>query len=107
MLESAISNRAIKLGIHKIRSIIDQQYVGDINILPDPTLANFLHIGSNPSKQSLDELFKHGERTTWPQIDLIERNTIISTTLRKYLKLLKEREALILGRHHELKVVNS
>ncbi|MFT6413863.1 MAG: TAG lipase/steryl ester hydrolase/phospholipase A2/LPA acyltransferase [Glaciecola sp.] len=107
MLESAINNRATKLGIHKIRSIIDQQYVGDINILPDPTLANFLHIGSNPSKQSLDELFKHGERTTWPQIDLIERNTIISTTLRKYLKLLKEREALILGRHHELKVVNS
>mgnify|MGYP000332943738 CR=1 FL=1 len=82
-----ISNKATKLGIHKVRSIIDQQYMGDINILPDPTLANVMHIMSNPSKESLDELFRHGERATWPQIDLIKRNTIISKTLRKYLKL--------------------
>lgn len=107
LLESVISNRSTKLGLHKIRSIIEQQYVGDINILPDPTLANFLHIGSNPSKKSLEQLFKHGERTTWPQIDLIKRNTIISKTLRKYLKLLKQREARILVKHNGLRVVNS
>lgn len=107
VLESAISNKATKLGIHKVRSIIDQQYMGDINILPDPTLANVMHIMSNPSKQSLDELFKHGERATWPQIDLIKRNTIISKTLRKHLKSLKEREARLLGKHNGLKVVNA
>ena len=106
VLESAISNKATKLGIHKLRSIIDQQYMGDINILPDPTLSNLMHIMSNPSKQSLDELFKHGERATWPQLDLIKRNTIISKTLRKYLKLLKEREARLLGKQMALKVVN-
>lgn len=107
VLENAISNRATKLGIHKVRSIIDQQYVGDINILPDPSLANLLHIGSNPSRASLHELFMHGERATWPQLDMIKRNTIISTTLRKYLKQLKEREARMLGKHNGLKVVNS
>lgn len=107
ILESAISNRATKLGIHKVRSIIDQQYVGDINILPDPTLANLLHIASNPTLDSLTELFQHGERSTWPQIDLIKRNTVISTTLRKYLKLLKQREARLLSQHNGLKVVNS
>jgi predicted acylesterase/phospholipase RssA len=106
VLESAISHRATKLGIHKVRSIIDQQYVGDINILPDPTLANLMHIVSNPSEQSIAELIKSGERATWPQLDLIKRNTIISKTLRKYLKLLKEREARILGKHNGLKVVN-
>jgi TAG lipase/steryl ester hydrolase/phospholipase A2/LPA acyltransferase len=106
VLESAISNKATKLGIHKVRSIIDQQYMGDINILPDPTIGNLMHIMSNPSKESLDELFKHGERATWPQIDLIKRNTIISKTLRKYLKLLKDREARLLGNHNGLKVVN-
>ncbi|WP_371194395.1 DUF3336 domain-containing protein [Glaciecola sp. SC05] len=107
VLESAISHRATKLGIHKVRSVIEQQYVGDINILPDPTLANLLHIVSNPSKKSLEELFKHGERSSWPQLDLIKRNTMISKTLRSYLKRLKEREALLLGKHHGLKVVNS
>ena len=106
LLESAISHRATKLGIHKVRSIIDQQYVGDINILPDPTLANLKHILSNPTEQSIAELIKSGERATWPQMDLIKRNTLISKTLRKYLKLLKEREARILGKHNGLKVVN-
>ncbi|MDT0594115.1 DUF3336 domain-containing protein [Glaciecola petra] len=105
VLENAISHRQTKLGIHKVRSIIDQQYMGDINILPDPTIANFLHIVSNPSKKSLAELFEHGERATWPQLDLVKRNTLISKTLRKYLKLLKEREARILGKHNGLKVV--
>jgi len=106
VLESAISHNATKLGIHKIRSIIDQQYMGDINILPDLTMANFMHIAANPSKKSLAQLFKDGERATWPQLDLIKRNTIISKTLREYLKLLKEREARILGNHNGLKVVN-
>lgn len=106
ILENAISHRATKLGIHKVRSIIDQQYMGDINILPDPTLTNFMHIVSNPSKKSLEELFKHGERATWPQLDLIKRNTIISKTLRQYLRQLKAREARILGKHNGLKVVN-
>ena len=107
VLESAISHRATKLGIHKVRSIIDQQYVGDINILPEPSLANVKHIISNPTEQSITELIKSGERATWPQIDLIKRNTVISKTLRRYLKLLKEREARLLGQHNGLKVVNS
>lgn len=106
VLESAISNKATKLGIHKIRSIIDQQYVGDINILPDANLANLAHIVSNPSEKSIGELIKNGERATWPQLDLIKRNTMISKTLRKHLKLLKEREARVLGKHNGLKVVN-
>ena len=106
VLESAISHRAAKLGIHKIRSIIDQQYVGDINILPEATFANLMHIISNPSVNSIGELFKNGERATWPQLDLIKRNTTISKTLRKYLKLLKEREARLLAKSNNLKVVN-
>jgi TAG lipase/steryl ester hydrolase/phospholipase A2/LPA acyltransferase len=97
LIESAISNRAAKLGIHKIRSIIDQQYVGDINILPDATFANLKHIVSNPTEKTIAELINKGERATWPQLDLIKRNTIISKTLRKYLKRLKEQEARILG----------
>jgi len=107
VLQSAVSNKATKLGIHKVRSIIDQQYMGNINILPDRTLANIKHILSNPTKQSLVELSKQGERAAWPQLDLIKRNTIISKTLRKYLTLLKERESNLLGHKHDLKVVNA
>ena len=92
VIESAISNKTIKLGIHKIRSIIDQIYVGDINILPNASLANLAHIVANPSEKSIAELIHNGERATWPQLDLIKRNTMISKILRKYLKLLKEKD---------------
>jgi TAG lipase/steryl ester hydrolase/phospholipase A2/LPA acyltransferase len=107
LLESLIRNRAARLGIHKVRSIIDQQYVGDINILPSASFANLKHIASNPSLKSIRELIHHGERATWPQIDLIKRNTMISNTLREYLTKLKQREARLLTDHNGLRVVNS
>ncbi|WP_299074008.1 DUF3336 domain-containing protein [uncultured Paraglaciecola sp.] len=107
MLENIISHRAARLGIHKVRSVIDQQYVGDINILPSASLANLKHIGSNPSLKSIQELIHHGERATWPQLDLIKRNTMISKTIRDYLRKLKQREARLLSDHNGLRVVNS
>lgn len=106
VLENLISHRASRLGIHKVRSVIDQQYVGDINILPSASLANLRHIASNPSLSSIKELIHHGERATWPQLDLIQRNTLISKTLRQYLTLLKEREQRLLSDHNGLRVVN-
>jgi TAG lipase/steryl ester hydrolase/phospholipase A2/LPA acyltransferase len=106
ILEGAIGHKAIKLGIHKIRSIVDQQYLGDINILPASTITNIKQLALNPSLEGLTELFENGERATWPQLDLIKRNTIISKTLRTYLKSLKEKEAQILSSENRLTVVN-
>ena len=105
ILENLISHRAARLGIHKVRSIIDQQYVGDINILPSATFANLKHIASNPSLKSIQELIHHGERATWPQLDLIKRNTMISKTIRDYLTKLKLREARLLTHHNGLRAV--
>ena len=109
LLENVITHRAARLGIHKVRSIIDQQYVGDINILPSATLSNLKHIASNPSLDSIKTLIEHGERATWPQIDLIKRNTMISKTIREYLTKLKQREAKLLQDYKEvgMGVVNS
>lgn len=105
MLENMTSNRSAKLGIHKIRSIIDQQYVGDINILPRRGFGNVKHILANPSLQSIERLLENAEQATWSQIDLIKRNTRISKTLRSYLKRLKQREAQVLSQHNGLKLV--
>jgi TAG lipase/steryl ester hydrolase/phospholipase A2/LPA acyltransferase len=107
ILENLISHRAARLGIHKVRSIIDQQYVGNINILPRASFANLKHITSNPTLKSISELIHHGERATWPQLDLIKRNTLISKTIRAYLNELKQREARLLSEHNGLRVVNN
>ncbi len=107
VLEEMIPNKNAKLGIHKIRSIIDQQYVGDINILPKRGFASLKHIFANPSQKSIEKLIDGAERATWSQLDNIKRNTIISKTLRTCLKQLKQREARVLTEHKGLKLVQN
>lgn len=107
IMESLTSNKGAKLAIHKMRSIVDQQYVGDINILPERGFGNVKHILANPSEQSIQKLIRNAERATWWQLDTIKRNTLISKTFFAHLKRLKEREATLLGHHNGLRVVNS
>lgn len=107
VLENLTGNTTAKLGIHKIRSVIDQQYVGDINILPERGLGNLKHIFANPSQDSIRRLIENAERATWPQLELIKRNTRIRKQFSHYLKRLKEREAHLLGHQHGLRLVNN
>ncbi len=92
MVESVIPSTTGKLGVHKVRSIIEQQYVGDINILPPRNIANLRHILSNPTEQSITKLIESAERATWPQLEMINNTTKISRTFQHYLKLLKIEE---------------
>ena len=97
VLEKWVNHRGTKLAIHKVRSIIDQQYVGNINILPQRQLRSLTQIMANPTLESVTNLISDGERATWEHIDNIERNTKISETLRRLLAKLKEREARVSG----------
>ncbi|NDV91938.1 DUF3336 domain-containing protein [Alteromonas sp. 345S023] len=97
LIERLTTNKSAKLAIHKVRSIIEQQYVGNINILPKRQLRNLTHILANPTLESLTTLIESGERATWSQLDVIERNTKISENLRYYLGQLKQRGAVELG----------
>ncbi len=107
MMESLIGNESLKLGIHKVRSIVDQQYVGDINIIPQRSINNITRIFSNPTLEGITDLIRTAEKATWPQLDLIKRNTKISKTFRKYVKLLKKREAQLLSGQHGLRLVQN
>ncbi len=97
VVERLIDNRSAKLAIHKLRSIIEQQYVGNINILPSKQLRQISHVMANPTRESIEELITNGERATWFHMDVIKRNTKISERLRYYLEQLKLREARELG----------
>lgn len=97
LLEQMVGHRGVKLALHKVRSIIDQQYVGNINIIPSHQLKSLTMILANPTLDNIQSLIESGERATWQQLDIIERNTKISETLRYYLALLKKREATELG----------
>ncbi len=101
IIERLTGNKSAKLAIHKVRSIIDQQYVGNINILPKRQIRNLSQVLSNPTRESINQLIVSGERASWPQLHVIKRNTKISEKLRYHLGQLKKREAVELG--HEVR----
>jgi NTE family protein len=70
-------NRITNAGL----SIINQDYVGDINILPDRLLFNPLKLLAHRSVEEVVELIALGERATWPKIEMIRIQTKIGRKL--------------------------
>ena len=69
-----------------VRSIINQDYVGDINILPDYKLINPLTLLNFPGEKQMMKLIASGERCTWPKLEMIRQQTRISRKLREILQ---------------------
>ncbi len=69
-----------------MRSIINQDYVGDINILPDYRLINPTNLLGFPGEKQIRKLVASGERCAWPKLEMIRQQTRISRTLRKILQ---------------------
>ena len=66
--------------------IINQDYVGDINILPDKRFFNPLKLLAHRSTEEIIELITMGEKATWPKIEMIRIQTRVSRTLIKILR---------------------
>ncbi len=69
-----------------MRSIINQDYVGDINILPDYRLVNPRNLLGFPGEKQVLKYVASGERCTWPKLEMIRMQTRISRTLREILQ---------------------
>ena len=67
-------------------SIINQDYVGDVNILPDTRLFNPLKLLAHRTVDEVVDLIRMGERATWPKIEMIRIQTRISRTLDRILR---------------------
>ncbi len=65
--------------------IINQDYVGDINILPDKRLFNPFKLLSHPSVDEIVELIAMGQRAAWPKIEQIRVQTKIGRKLNSIL----------------------
>ncbi|MBT8103021.1 MAG: DUF3336 domain-containing protein [Gammaproteobacteria bacterium] len=62
-------------------SVMNQDYFGDINILPDKRMFNPLKLLAHRSMEEIIELIEMGERATWPKIEMIRIQTKISRKL--------------------------
>ena len=71
--------------MHGVHALLDQEYSGDINIVPKFRLQNPLNLISQPSEQELRMLVREGERATYSRIESVRRCTQISRTLEEIL----------------------
>jgi len=70
--------------------MLDQDYLGDINIHPQFPLGWYLKFMKNPNDIERDYLLKMGERSTWPQLAMIRDQTIVSNTLQMCIERLSK-----------------
>lgn len=63
------------------RSVINQKYTADINIIPSARLVNPLKLLSLRSEKEVLEMIEAGQRATWPKLEMIRVQTMISRTL--------------------------
>lgn len=71
--------------------VLDQDYLGDINIHPEFPPSWYLKFMKNPSPSERDYILKMGERCTWPKLAMIHDQTRVSRKLLACIKNLEER----------------
>jgi len=74
-------NGSLKRSTSLLRSIVNQDYVGDINILPDYKYFNPMTLLAFPSELQIRRLIEAGERCTWPKLEMVRLQTLISRKL--------------------------
>jgi TAG lipase / steryl ester hydrolase / phospholipase A2 / LPA acyltransferase len=75
----------------QLNAVIAQRYSGDINILPRHSPRQLLRMFSNLDARELAQFIREGERATWPKIERIRNQTIISRAFEDCTQMLKER----------------
>src|SRR3546814_19558224 len=63
------------------RSVINQEYTGDINIIRPPRYWSTTKILSDLGQEDIDDLIDTGRRTAWTKVELVRTQTAISRAL--------------------------
>lgn len=75
-------------------SILDQDYQGNITILPKVSVWRYAHVTANPKLDAVKRFIHEGERATWKRIEMIRNQTRIAQTLERCVQRLEARAAL-------------
>lgn len=75
-------------GLDIASSVLDQDYRGNINIFPEVSLWRYANVTANPTMDAIKRFMLEGERATWPRIEVIRNQTLISQTLNDCVKKL-------------------
>lgn len=64
-----------------VLAMINQEYVGDINIIADHKLLNPFKLLKHPDEKRMRKLFEMGERCAWPKLEVLRQQSRISRKL--------------------------
>ncbi|ORZ31495.1 acyl transferase/acyl hydrolase/lysophospholipase [Catenaria anguillulae PL171] len=71
--------------LYRAQSIVSQKYMGDITIIPEVQVSDFVNILTNPTPKSMLESTLKGERATWPKISIMQNHLHIEMALDEML----------------------
>lgn len=75
----------------KMISILSQRYSGDITILPELSVGDFLKIFQNPTPQFLLDFLLKGAKAAWPKVTIINNHCGVEFALDKEITTLRGR----------------
>lgn len=81
----------LRQGLDTAAGLLDQDYRGNINIVPEVSLWRYANVTRNPSQESVVRFMLEGERATWSRMEMIRNQTVISQTLENCLIELESR----------------
>lgn len=88
ILQKPLSRRPmLNRAANTLLSVLNQDYFGDINILPSTRFFNPLKLLAHLSVEDVQKLMLMGERSTWPKLEMIRTQTKIGHTLEEILKV--------------------
>ncbi len=82
---------AVRKPLHNLHSVLEQDYRGNVTIVPPLRMRDYVGLFSNPTPAMVESLIAEGERATWPQVAMIRCHTRISRTFSACLERLKLR----------------
>ncbi|KAJ9606498.1 Lipase 5 [Cladophialophora chaetospira] len=77
--------------LYRWTSLFNQQYTGDINILPDIRPSEYLNMMMNPTSEFMLRAIVAGERATWPRMCRIKNCVAIELALTEAIYTLRDR----------------
>ncbi len=80
-----------------VRSLVNQESQGDINIIADHKLINPFTLLNSASEKHVRRLFEMGERSAWPKLEMVLQQSRVS---RKLDALLAQYEPNQVARSH-------
>ncbi|MBL6752199.1 MAG: DUF3336 domain-containing protein [Nevskia sp.] len=70
-------------------SILEQDYRGNITILPKVTVWRYANVTANPKLEQVRRFIREGERATWRRLAMLRNQTLIANTLESCVRRLE------------------